>query len=199
MKLVSWNVNGIRACVEKGFVDIFKELDADFFCIQESKLQAGQIELDLPGYYQYWNYAQKKGYSGTAIFTKHEPLNVMLGIGVEEHDHEGRVVTLEYDDGIPENALSGLNTLFASAELIVPKKGKNGIQDQDIIPMIRRMELQEVGEKTIVLDCDICCQNPTLNPMQIVSAIALHHPEWKPDFAKCKRIEIFDNTMNVFR
>ena len=98
MKLVSWNVNGLRACVEKGFVDIFKELDADFFCIQESKLQEGQIDLDLPGYYQYWNYAEKKGYSGTAIFTKHEPLNVMLGIGVEEHDHEGRVVTLEYDN-----------------------------------------------------------------------------------------------------
>ena len=98
MKLVSWNVNGLRACVEKGFVDIFKELDADFFCIQESKLQAGQIELDLPGYYQYWNYAEKKGYSGTAIFTKHKPVNVRLGIGVEEHDHEGRVVTLEYDN-----------------------------------------------------------------------------------------------------
>ena len=98
MKLVSWNVNGLRACVEKGFVDILKEQDADFFCIQESKLQEGQIDLDLPGYYQYWNYAEKKGYSGTAIFTKHEPLNVILGIGVEEHDHEGRVVTLEYDN-----------------------------------------------------------------------------------------------------
>ena len=98
MKLVSWNVNGLRACVEKGFLDIFKESDADFFCIQESKLQAGQIELDLPGYSQYWNYAEKKGYSGTAIFTKHEPVNVRLGIGIEEHDHEGRVVTLEYDN-----------------------------------------------------------------------------------------------------
>lgn len=98
MKLVSWNVNGLRACVEKGFIDVFKELDADFFCIQESKLQAGQITLDLPGYYQYWNYAEKKGYSGTAVFTKREPMNVMLGIGIEEHDHEGRVVTLEYDN-----------------------------------------------------------------------------------------------------
>ena len=98
MKLVSWNVNGIRACAEKGFVDIFKSLDADFFCIQESKLQEGQIELDLPGFYQYWNYAEKKGYSGTAIFTKHKPISVALGIGVEEHDHEGRVVTLEYDN-----------------------------------------------------------------------------------------------------
>ena len=98
MKFISWNVNGLRACVEKGFVDIFNDLDADFFCIQESKLQEGQIELDLPGYHQYWNYAQKKGYSGTAIFTKYKPINVMLGIGMEEHDNEGRVVTLEYDN-----------------------------------------------------------------------------------------------------
>ena len=98
MKLVSWNVNGLRACVEKGFLDIFKELDADFFCIQESKLQAGQIELDLPGYYQYWNYAEKKGYSGTAVFSKKEALSVKYGIGIEEHDHEGRVITVEYDD-----------------------------------------------------------------------------------------------------
>lgn len=96
MRLISWNVNGIRACVEKGFLDSFQKLDADAFCIQESKLQAGQIELDLPGYYQYWNYAEKKGYSGTAIFTKKEPMNVYYGIGVEEHDHEGRVITLEY-------------------------------------------------------------------------------------------------------
>lgn len=98
MKLVSWNVNGIRACVQKGFCDFFKEVDADIFCIQESKLQAGQIELDLDGYYQYWNYAEKKGYSGTAIFTKKEPLQVTYGIGIEEHDKEGRVITLEFED-----------------------------------------------------------------------------------------------------
>ena len=98
MKFISWNVNGLRACVQKGFLDFFKEMDADFFCIQESKLQEGQIDLDLPGYHQYWNYAEKKGYSGTAIFTKHEPLSVSYGIGIEEHDHEGRVITLEYDD-----------------------------------------------------------------------------------------------------
>ena len=98
MKLISWNVNGLRACVEKGFLDFFKEVDADFFCIQESKLQQGQIDLDLPGYFQYWNYAMKKGYSGTAIFAKKKPLSVALGIGMEEHDQEGRVVTLEYDD-----------------------------------------------------------------------------------------------------
>ncbi len=98
MKLISWNVNGIRACVQKGFLDFFKEVDADIFCIQESKMQAGQLDLELDGYHQYWNYAEKKGYSGTAIFTKKEPLSVQYGIGVEEHDHEGRVITLEFDD-----------------------------------------------------------------------------------------------------
>ena len=97
MKFISWNVNGIRACVQKGFLDFFKEADADIFCIQESKMQEGQLELELPGYYQYWNYAEKKGYSGTAIFTKQEPLSVQYGIGIEEHDHEGRVITLEFD------------------------------------------------------------------------------------------------------
>ncbi len=98
MKFISWNVNGIRACREKGFLDFFNEIDADFFCLQETKLQEGQIELDLPGYEQYWNYAEKKGYSGTAIFTKHTPISVKYGIGVEEHDHEGRVITLEYEN-----------------------------------------------------------------------------------------------------
>ncbi len=97
MKLISWNVNGIRACVQKGFLDFFKDVDADMFCIQESKVQGGQIELDLEGYHQYWNYAEKKGYSGTAIFTKIEPINVSYGIGIEEHDKEGRVITLEFE------------------------------------------------------------------------------------------------------
>lgn len=97
MKLISWNVNGIRACVTKGFLDYFKEADADIFCIQESKLQEGQIDLELPGYHQYWNYAQKKGYSGTAVFTKQEPLSVFYGMGMEEHDKEGRVITLEFE------------------------------------------------------------------------------------------------------
>lgn len=96
MKLISWNVNGLRACVQKGFLDFFKEADADIFCIQESKLQEGQIDLDMEGYHAYWNYAVKKGYSGTAIFTKQEPLCVSYGIGIEEHDQEGRVITLEY-------------------------------------------------------------------------------------------------------
>ena len=98
MKLISWNVNGLRACMEKGFMDFFNQVDADVFCIQESKLQAGQIELDLPGYHQYWNYAEKKGYSGTALFCKEEPLGVTYGIGVEEHDKEGRVITAEFAD-----------------------------------------------------------------------------------------------------
>ena len=97
LKLISWNVNGIRACVQKGFEEYFKETDADIFCIQESKLQAGQIDLALDGYFQYWNYAEKKGYSGTAVFTKKEPLSVFYGIGIEEHDKEGRVITLEFE------------------------------------------------------------------------------------------------------
>lgn len=95
-KLISWNVNGIRACVQKGFLEFFQEVDADVFCLQETKLQAGQIELDLPGYYQYWNYAVKKGYSGTALFTKVEPISVTYGMGIEEHDQEGRVITAEF-------------------------------------------------------------------------------------------------------
>lgn len=98
MKLISWNVNGIRAACGKGFMDFFKEADADIFCLQETKLQEGQIQLDLEGYHQFWNYADKKGYSGTAIFTKKEPLKVTYGIGIDEHDHEGRVITAEYED-----------------------------------------------------------------------------------------------------
>ena len=97
-KLISWNVNGLRACVGKGFLDFFREADANVFCIQESKLQEGQIELDLPGYHQYWNYARKKGYSGTAMFTKEEPVSVSYGIGMEEHDTEGRVITTEFPE-----------------------------------------------------------------------------------------------------
>ena len=95
MKLISWNVNGLRACVGKGFEQAFLELDADFFCVQETKMQAGQLDLEFPGYRSYWNYAEKKGYSGTAIYSKHEPLSVQYGMGVEEHDHEGRIITLE--------------------------------------------------------------------------------------------------------
>ena len=97
MKLISWNVNGLRACMQKGFADFFKEMDADAFCLQETKLQEGQIDFAPEGYYCYWNYAEKKGYSGTAIFTKEKPLAVSYGLGIEEHDHEGRVITLEYE------------------------------------------------------------------------------------------------------
>lgn len=97
-KLISWNVNGIRACAGKGFMDFFNSIDADIFCIQESKMQEGQLTLDMPGYHQFWNYADKKGYSGTAIFTKEEPISVANGIGIDEHDHEGRVITLEYEN-----------------------------------------------------------------------------------------------------
>ena len=98
LKLISWNVNGLRACLKKGFLDTFSALDADLFCLQETKLQAGQVELELPGYYQYWNYAEKKGYSGTAVFTRQEPLSVRYGLGIEEHDTEGRLITLEFPD-----------------------------------------------------------------------------------------------------
>lgn len=98
MKLISWNVNGLRACEGKGFSDIFKQLDADFFCLQETKMQAGQLNLQYDGYESYWNYADKKGYSGTAIFTRHKPLSVTYGLGIDEHDHEGRVITLEMPD-----------------------------------------------------------------------------------------------------
>lgn len=98
VKMISWNVNGLRACMQKGFMDYFRQADADIFCLQETKMQAGQLELELPGYHQYWNYAEKKGYSGTALFTKKEPVKVTYGIGVEEHDHEGRVITAEFQE-----------------------------------------------------------------------------------------------------
>lgn len=98
VKLISWNVNGLRACVKKGFMDYFNEVDADMMCLQETKLQEGQIDLELEGYHQYWNYAEKKGYSGTAIFTKMEPISVHYGMGIEDHDNEGRMITLEFDD-----------------------------------------------------------------------------------------------------
>lgn len=98
MKFISWNVNGLRACTGKGFEDSFRQLDADFFCLQETKMQAGQLDLQFPGYTSYWNYAEKKGYSGTAIYTRHTPLAVTYGIGIDEHDHEGRIITLEMDD-----------------------------------------------------------------------------------------------------
>lgn len=98
IKLITWNVNGLRACCEKGFKDIFKQLDADYFCLQETKMQAGQLDLEFEGYTSYWNYAQKKGYSGTAIFTRHQPINVTYGLGIDEHDQEGRIITMEMEN-----------------------------------------------------------------------------------------------------
>ncbi|MBR0048203.1 MAG: exodeoxyribonuclease III [Prevotella sp.] len=98
MKLISWNVNGLRACEGKGFSEVFRQLDADFFCLQETKMQEGQLDLQFDGYYSYWNYADKKGYSGTAVFTRHKPMSVTLGMGIDQHDHEGRVLTLEMAD-----------------------------------------------------------------------------------------------------
>lgn len=115
-KMISWNVNGLRACINKGFLDFFNAEMPDFFCLQETKLSAGQLELELPGYHQYWNYADKKGYSGTAIFTKHEPLKVFYGMGIDLHDHEGRLITLEYEnfyliDGYIPNAQNELKRI----------------------------------------------------------------------------------------
>lgn len=116
MRFISWNVNGLRACVGKGFSDVFRRLDADFFCLQETKMQAGQLELEFDGYRSYWNYAEKKGYSGTAVYTRHEPLDVVYGIGIDEHDHEGRVITLEMEQFYlvtvyTPNSQDGLNRL----------------------------------------------------------------------------------------
>ncbi len=137
MKLISWNVNGLRACVNKGFLDFFREADADVFCIQESKLQEGQIDLDLPGYFQYWNYAVKKGYSGTAIFTKKEPMTVSYGIGMEEHDQEGRVITLEY----PEFYLVTVYTPNSQSELA--RLTYRMKWEDDFLTYLKRLEEQK--------------------------------------------------------
>ena len=160
MKLISWNVNGIRACVNKGFLDFFKEIDADIFCIQESKLQEGQITLDLDGYHQYWNYAEKKGYSGTAVFTREEPLSVSYGIGMEEHDREGRVITLEY----PEFYLVTVYTPNSQNELArLPYRMQ---WEEDFLAYLKKLE-----EKKPVIFCgdlnvahkEIDLKNPKTN------------------------------------
>ena len=148
MKLISWNVNGIRACVTKGFMDFFNEIDADIFCIQESKLQEGQLELEMPGYYQYWNYAEKKGYSGTAIFTKKEPMDVKYGIGIEEHDHEGRVITLEFEDFYmvtcykPVVLCGDLNVAHKEIDLKNPKTNRKnaGFTDEEREKMTKLLD-----------------------------------------------------------
>ena len=160
MKLISWNVNGLRACVNKGFLDFFKEIDADIFCIQESKLQEGQITLDLDGYHQYWNYAEKKGYSGTTVFTREEPLSVSYGIGMEEHDREGRVITLEY----PEFYLVTVYTPNSQNELArLPYRMQ---WEEDFLAYLKKLE-----EKKPVIFCgdlnvahkEIDLKNPKTN------------------------------------
>lgn len=153
MKFISWNVNGLRACVGKGFMDAFTKWDADFVCIQETKLQEGQIELTLPGYYQYWNSAEKKGYSGTAIFTKFEPISVSYGIGVERHDHEGRVITLEYDN-------------FFLVDVYTPnaKRGLERLEDRMDWEDCFREYLSNLDEKKPVIVCgDMNCAHEEID------------------------------------
>ena len=160
MKLISWNVNGLRACVGKNFMDFFEKADADIFCVQETKLQKGQIEMDLPGYHEYWNYAEKKGYSGTAVFTKREPLSVKYGLGIEEHDKEGRVITLEY----PEFYLVTVYTPNSQNEL---KRLSYRMEWEDAF----RKYLIELAEKKGVIVCgdmnvahqEIDLKNPKTN------------------------------------
>lgn len=160
MKLISWNVNGLRAVVGKNFVEEFNKLDADFFCLQEIKLQEGQIEMDLPGYFQYWNYAEKKGYSGTAVFAKQEAVSVSYGLGIEEHDHEGRVITLEY----PEFYLVTVYTPNSQDEL---KRLEYRMQWEDAF----RVYLNGLAEKKGVIVCgdmnvahqEIDLKNPKTN------------------------------------
>ncbi|MBE6089509.1 MULTISPECIES: exodeoxyribonuclease III [Clostridium] len=159
-KLISWNVNGLRACVKKGFLEYFKEIDADIFCIQESKLQEGQIDLELDGYTSYWNYAEKKGYSGTAVFTKEEPLTVKRGIGIEEHDNEGRVLTLEYNN-------------FYLVNVYTPnsKQGLERLDYRMVWEDVFRKYLKELEKNKPVIICgdlnvahkEIDLKNPTSN------------------------------------
>lgn len=159
-KLISWNVNGLRACVKKGFLEYFKGIDADIFCIQESKLQEGQIDLELDGYTSYWNYAEKKGYSGTAVFTKEEPLTVKRGIGIEEHDNEGRVLTLEYGN-------------FYLVNVYTPnsKQGLERLDYRMVWEDVFRKYLKELEKNKPVIICgdlnvahkEIDLKNPTSN------------------------------------
>ena len=152
MKFISWNVNGIRACITKGFEERFHELDADIFCLQETKCQQGQVKLELPGYHQYWNYANRRGYSGTAIFTKREPLSAAYGIGIEEHDKEGRVITLEFEDFLayllklqekkPVICCGDLNVAHQEIDLKNPKTNRKnaGFTDEERACFTRALE-----------------------------------------------------------
>lgn len=159
-RMISWNVNGLRAVLKKNFMDFFNEIDADFFALQEIKMQEGQAEIDLPGYYEYYNYAQKKGYSGTAIFTKHEPLSVEYGIGIDQHDTEGRVITLEYPDYYfvtvyTPNSQDGLKRL--------PYREDWEIAFQDYIVMLDRMKPVVVCGDLNVAHKEIDLKNPDTN------------------------------------
>jgi exodeoxyribonuclease-3 len=145
MKLISWNVNGIRACVGKGFLDFFNEISAEIFCIQETKLQQGQIDLDLEGYHQYWNYAEKKGYSGTAVFSKVEPISVQYGLDIEEHDKEGRVITLEYDEFYLVNVYTP-NSQRELARLVYRMKW-----EEDFLDHLKKLE----NKKPVILCGDL--------------------------------------------
>lgn len=160
MKFISWNVNGLRAVAGKGFAEIFEKLDADFFCLQETKLQAGQIDLEFLGYQSYWNYADKKGYSGTAIYTKHTPLNVTYGIGIDEHDHEGRVVTLEMEnfylvDVYVPNSQDGLKRL--DYRMSWEKDFKNYLSD-----LAKKKKLVVCGDMNVAHE-EIDLKNPDTN------------------------------------
>lgn len=162
MKFISWNVNGLRACCEKGFSDIFRSLDADFFCLQETKMQEGQLDLAFEGYSSYWNYAEKKGYSGTAIFTRHQPLSVCYGLGIDEHDHEGRVITLETEQFFLVNVYTP-NSQDGLKRLDYRMKWENDF----------RKYLQELDKKKPVIVCgdlnvahkEIDLKNPKTNRM----------------------------------
>lgn len=162
MKFISWNVNGLRACCEKGFSDIFRSLNADFFCLQETKMQEGQLDLAFEGYSSYWNYAEKKGYSGTAIFTRHQPLSVCYGLGIDEHDHEGRVITLETEQFFLVNVYTP-NSQDGLKRLDYRMKWENDF----------RKYLQELDKKKPVIICgdlnvahkEIDLKNPKTNRM----------------------------------
>ncbi len=180
MKLISWNVNGIRACVKKNFLESFNKLSADIFAIQESKMQDGQLALELPGYYQYWNYAEKKGYSGTAVFTKTEPINVIYGIGIDEHDHEGRVITLEFMD-------------FYFVDVYVPNS-QNELQRLDYRMKWEddfREYLTELNrEKSVIVCGDM---NVAHNDIDIKNPSANHHNAGFTDEERGKMTELLES------
>lgn len=180
MKLISWNVNGIRACMGKGFADIFNELDADVFCLQETKLQAGQLDYEPEGYYQYWNYADKKGYSGTAMFLKQKPLDVIYGIGVDEHDHEGRVITAELESCYvvtvyTPNSQDGLKRLDYRMRW-----------EDDFLKFLKQLE----QKKPVIFCGDL---NVARNPIDLKNPSSNHHNPGFTDEERGKLNTLLDN------